>query len=242
MNAHEAPLVLAFDTATSGCTVSLTRGGEDGGRIVASQLFNNSITHSRKLLVAIDGLLKECGIDWEQVAAVAVGLGPGSFTGLRIGLSTAKGLVASTGIPLIGISTLDAVAAAVCMEQRLICAALDARKHEVYTACYRRDNEGRLQKLDKIVSISPEKLIERIKEPVVIVGDGVFSYRQVWEQGLGNMVQFAPAALHVPSAVNIGFLAYEHYLKQDFLDPGEASPLYVRASDAELSLGRKVKV
>ncbi|PID77586.1 MAG: tRNA (adenosine(37)-N6)-threonylcarbamoyltransferase complex dimerization subunit type 1 TsaB [Deltaproteobacteria bacterium] len=240
MKNQQEPVILAFDTATTACTVSLTTGGIEDGKVIASRQFCGSITHSRRLLVVIDEILQESGLKWEQLAGLAIGLGPGSFTGLRIGLSTAKGLAASSSLPLMGVSTLAGLAAG-CTGSRLICAVIDARKKEVYSAFYRFDKRGGLIQQGEITASAPEKLAESIRESVLLVGDGVFACGGLWWKKLGDLVRLAPPGLHQPNAANIGFLAWQHYQEQNFLDLAEASPLYVRASDAELNLGKKMK-
>ena len=150
-------------------------------------------------------------------------------------MATAKGLAATAGIPLLGISTLDALAGN-CMTPRLICAALDARKKEVYVAFYRCDGMGVARRIGEIRAVDPLKLADEIHEPVLIVGDGVLVYGDHWKKELGEKVEFAPPALHYPSAAAIGLLGGEDLQNDRVLDLAAAVPLYVRASDAELSL------
>jgi tRNA threonylcarbamoyladenosine biosynthesis protein TsaB len=232
------PLILALDTATGCCALALTVGTVRGGTVLASLSLNTSITHSRRLIAAIDWLLFETEMDWPMIDGIAVGLGPGSFTGLRIGMATAKGLAATAGIPLLGISTLDALAGN-CMTPQLICAALDARKKEVYVAFYRYDGMGVVRRIGEIRAIDPLKLADEISEPVLIVGDGVLVYGDYWQKELGEKVEFAPPALHYPSAAVIGLRGGEDLQNGRVLDLAAAVPLYIRASDAELSLETK---
>lgn len=240
MQPQEKTRILAIDTATRGCSVALVSSDVNGSELIGVQVFNNSITHSRRLLSTIDILLKETETEWPDVSGIAVGLGPGSFTGLRIGLSTAKGLVASANIPLLGLSTLDGFAAA-CITDKLICSVIDARKKEVYAAFYRRV-DCKIERVQEVVAIAPEVLADQITESVLMVGDGVKVYGALWKERLGELVELAPAAFNVPNAAHLGLLACDAYAKQNFLDPLDASPLYVRASDAELSLGKKIIV
>ncbi len=182
--------------------------------------------------------MAEVGVGWEDIDAVGVSLGPGSFTGLRIGMATAKGLVAAAGKKLVGVSTLDALAGK-CVSQRLICSVLDARKKEVYAALYRSDRDGRPKRVGDIEALAPEKLAERIKEPVVMIGDGAVVYRQLFEDVLGENLTIAPVALHEPSASFLGLSCGALFQEDQFLDVGSAVPLYVRSSDAELNLKKK---
>ena len=227
-----------MDTATGCCSLALTTGTAECGRVLASLALSSKITHSRRLITAIDWLFAETEVDWPMIDGIAVGLGPGSFTGLRIGMATAKGLAATAGKPLLGVSTLDALAGN-CLTTRLICAAVDARKREVYVAFYRCDGAGVARRIGEIRALDPQKLPDEIKEPVVIVGDGVLVYGDHWRRELGEKVQFAPVSQHYPSAAVIGFLAGGNLQNNRILDLAAAVPLYVRSSDAELSLEMK---
>ena len=233
-------LILAFDTSTSCCSVGLTQGGFDRGSVVATLSLCSGVTHSRRLLSAIDWLLKESSLSLDDISAVAVGLGPGSFTGLRIGMATAKGLAYGIGKPLIGVSSLDAVAASVRSE-RLVCAVLDARKKEVYTCFYRCDPKGIARRCGDALVMSPELLAGQIKEPVTMAGDGVTVYNQLLTELLGDLLECVPAGRSHPAAEIIGFLAAEDYRQGNFLNLAEAAPSYVRVSDAELSLEKPRK-
>lgn len=234
------PLILALDTASSCSSVALTRGPVVGGQMLASLSLNSSVTHSRRLLAAIDWLLGEAAIDRQAVDGLAVSLGPGSFTGLRIGMATVKGLVTALDKPLLGVSTLDALALN-CTGDRLICAVLDARKKEVYTCCYRHDLQGIPRRVGTIRVVSPQKLADEIEQPVLFVGDAVGVYGDLWQEVLGDRFASAPATLHYPCASALGLLAGEMLQQNQCLDLATAAPLYVRASDAELSLGPVTK-
>lgn len=235
---YRHPLILSMDTATPCSAVALTSGTRKDGRVLASLSLTGNITHSRRLLKAIDCLLHEAGIDWPEIAGIGVSLGPGSFTGLRIGMATAKGLATAAEKALFGISSLDSLAAK-CSTSRLICAVVDARKKEVYTAFYRCNSDGLAERISVMRVVAPEKLAAVITEPVVMIGDGVPVYGELFKKSLGEMVVFAPAMLHELSAGSLGMLAGEKLLIGDALDVAEAVPLYIRSSDAELNLAPK---
>jgi tRNA threonylcarbamoyladenosine biosynthesis protein TsaB len=235
MTAHDAPLILAFDTATRSCSVALTRGGPAEGAVIASVTLAVGSTHSRRLLAAIDWVLCEAGLAINEVAAIAFGLGPGSFTGLRIGMATAKGLCHGAGKPLIGIPSLDAIGCAVEADD-LICVVLDARKQEVYSCFYRRGEDGVVARCSKPAVGRPAALADAIAEPVVMAGDGVAVYAPIWRELLGGRMREATARYRYPSAEMIGLLAAASFSVGAFVDVDLAEPLYVRASDAELSL------
>ena len=232
----ELPLILAIDTASSCSSVALTRGSVGEGEVLASLSLNSSVTHSQRLLMAIDWLLNESGMDLQGVDGLAVSLGPGSFTGLRIGMATVKGLATALDKPLLGVSTLDALALN-CTGERLICAVLDARKKEVYACFYRVDLQGIPRRAGAIRVVTPQKLIEDIQQPVLFVGDAVMLYGDLWREALGARFASAPRTLHYQCASGLGLLAGEMLQQNQCLDLATAAPLYVRASDAELSLG-----
>jgi len=232
------PLILSIDTATPCSAVALTYGTRKNGRVLASLSLTGKVTHSRRLFKAIDYLMKEAEVDWAAIAGIGVSLGPGSFTGLRIGMATAKGLVAAAGKTLLGVSTLDSLAAK-CVTSRLICAVLDARKQEVYSAFYRLSDDGFAARVGDITVLAPDKLAEGITEPVVMIGDGALVYGDVFKDVLGEKVGFAPCHLHEPSASSLGMLAGEQFLAGEQLDVADAVPVYVRSSDAELNLLQK---
>lgn len=233
--------ILAVDTATSCSTVALTAGTRAEGRVLGSVSLSSNITHSRRLLGAIDRLLAETGCEKQDVSGYAVGLGPGSFTGLRIGMATVKGLAAAAGKPLYGVSTLD-ILAANCYDTRQICAVLDARKKEVYAAFYRMLDHHRPPVQEKeVAAYTPEALAEAITEPTLMVGDGLAVYGRLWQERLGDMLCLAPSQLWSPSAATLGLIAGELAEKGEALELASAAPRYVRASDAELNLQMKKK-
>ncbi|CAG35891.1 tRNA (adenosine(37)-N6)-threonylcarbamoyltransferase complex dimerization subunit type 1 TsaB [Desulfotalea psychrophila] len=232
------PVLLAIDTATNCSSVAITRGDSLCGEVIASLSLSSGITHSRRLLTSIEWLMAEVGMDWQGLTGIAVSLGPGSFTGLRIGMATAKGLATAAGLPLYGVSSLDVLASR-CVTDKLICVALDARKKEVYTALYRRVG-GEIQRLGDYQVLAPESLVAMIDEPVLFVGDGVRVYSDRLSLSALAGAEIAPAILHTISATALGFCAADCAIRGEMLDTAAAVPLYVRASDAELNLGIKV--
>jgi len=237
MESHQS-LILAMDTATPCSSVSLTSGTRKNGKVLASLSLAGNVTHSRRLLTAIDLLMEKAEVDWIDIEGIGVSLGPGSFTGLRIGMATAKGLAVAAAKPLLGISTLDGLASK-CITSKLICAVLDARKKEVYTAFYRCDAEGISERISELAVISPDKLAATIYEPVVMIGDGVSVYDDLFRSLLKEKITFAPAQLHEPVSTSLGMIAREMLERGEELDIAEAVPIYVRSSDAELNLLKK---
>jgi tRNA threonylcarbamoyladenosine biosynthesis protein TsaB len=227
------PIMLALETATMCGSVALVAEN----RCLAEFSLQTGETHSRRLLAGVDRILQETGIDWPDVDAVAVSLGPGSFTGLRIGLATAKGLAMAGGAKLIGVGTLDGLAAQLyAAGEVLICPVLDARKKEVYCSFYRCDSLGIPRRLEEYLVISPEALCARIAEPVVLLGDGAELYGDLFREKLVDLLRMPPANVYFPRAAAIGLLALDKWQQKEFLDPAAAEPIYIRPSEAELHL------
>jgi tRNA threonylcarbamoyladenosine biosynthesis protein TsaB len=196
------------------------------------------VTHSRRLLGAIDYLLSEHELDVADLDGLAVGLGPGSFTGLRIAMASMKGMATAAGTPLLGVSTLDGIALR-CSGDSKVCVVLDARKQELYRRWYSKDDLGIYRPIGSIEALGPEQLAAEVQGPVCMVGDGLLSYGEVLREGIGDNLSVGPQQLHYPSAAAIGFLCCEQLHSGEHLDSDNAVPLYVRASDAELSLVKK---
>jgi tRNA threonylcarbamoyladenosine biosynthesis protein TsaB len=229
------PIILALETATMCGSVALV----SENRCLAEFSLQTGETHSRRLLAGVDWLLQETGIDWPSIDAVAVSQGPGSFTGLRIGLATAKGLAMAGGAKLIGIGTLDGLAAQLfAAGEVLICPVLDARKKEVYCGFFKCDNQGIPRLQEEYMVINPEALCARIDEPVVLLGDGATAYEYLFQEKLVDLLKVVPSNVYFPRAATIGLLAWEKWQKNEFLDPAAAEPIYIRPSEAELNLGK----
>jgi tRNA threonylcarbamoyladenosine biosynthesis protein TsaB len=179
--------------------------------------------------------MRDAGIGWPEVDGIAVSLGPGSFTGLRIGMATAKGLAAAAGTGLYGVSTLDLLAAG-SLSAGLICSVVDARKKQVYTALYRGDGAGSVSRLTEPQVLSPVEFAATIDQPVLMVGDGAVLYAELFAERLGGLFCLAPAPVNQVSAVWLGFLAADLWRRGEALDLAASSPLYIRRSDAELNL------
>jgi tRNA threonylcarbamoyladenosine biosynthesis protein TsaB len=234
------PLILSIDTSTPCSGVALTRGTRKNGDVIASITLSGNITHSRRLLKTIEWLMRESAVGWEEVEAIGVSLGPGSFTGLRIGMATAKGLAAAGGKKMTGVSTLDSLASK-CTSPGLVCALLDARKKEVYGAFYHVGEGGFSERISDAIVCAPEKFAAMIDGPALLVGDGSVVYKELFSQYLGEAAQFAPAHLNEPAAPGLGLLCGELFGRGEFLDVGSAVPMYVRSSDAELNLKIKTQ-
>lgn len=227
-------LILAIETA-SGCgSVSLTRGILRDGKVLAEYTLQPEITHSRRLLGSAAAMMKALELDWPVLDAVAISQGPGSFTGLRIGMAAAKGIAMAAGIPLIGVPTLDGLAVQVTAADWPVCCLLDARKHQVYAAFYQYDEAFGPQRQGEVMVLSPEELVEKINEPTLVAGPGIEACQSLL--AAHPLVRLLPTGALHPRAATIGFCG-ARLLAKGAADRGDnIVPLYVRASEAELSL------
>lgn len=230
-----ASVILAIETATTCGSLALV--AQD--RCLGEYSLNSSASHSRSLLSGVHWLLAQCRLSWEQIAAIAVGLGPGSFTGLRIALSTAKGLCMASDKPLIGVPTLTGLASQFPFSPLPICPVIDARKKEIYTALYRCNSQGVPEQITKAMVIPPERLQEFITTPTLLVGDGLPLYGKMLKDLLGDSALLAPPEVCFARGAAIGSAAWHLFREGSFLDPATTVPIYVRASDAELQFGEK---
>jgi tRNA threonylcarbamoyladenosine biosynthesis protein TsaB len=194
--------------------------------------------HGESVVGAIDGLLRRCGLSVMDLAAIAVGIGPGSFTGLRIALSYAKGVALATGCALVGIPSLDALALCALelpalAQTATICPILDARKGEMYAAVYRRVENG-LEKISGEFLVTAEDLARQLagEQDVFFFGQGAAAYGEVLQRLGGRVMASGPGGL--PPAAMISALGAMRLAGGQTDRPGTLQPLYVRASEAEL--------
>lgn len=223
--------ILAIDTSSPVGSIALV----EGPLLKAQQILNISATHNQRLLPGIARILADVGWSLDDLDGFAVSLGPGSFTGLRIGLSIVKGLAWATGKPLAGVPTLDALAANVSLVPHKICPILDARKGEIYTALYRQGDEGIPQRLTSYLAIKPEELVALISETTVLIGDGLLSYGDYLKRELSNRLVLAPPHLNVIHASSVAWLGWHRLWSGESADVSSCTPLYVRPSEAELN-------
>jgi len=223
--------ILAVDTATYTGSVALL----EDDRVAAEWDLQSAQTHNRRLLQTIDFLLQQTGWEIRGVDAFAVTLGPGSFTGLRIGMSTVKALAWSLRKPFVGIASLDALAAALQYASLPVCPILDARKKEVYFATYRSDANGGQIRQSPYIAAAPAQLLEHLTEPTIVCGDGWLLYREELLPALARLAIEAAAPFHFIRASFVGALARQQLLAGKAHDPLTSAPLYVRPSEAELN-------
>jgi len=226
-------ILLALDTATPSCSVALV----EDQRVMGELRRHDGETHSRHLLTMVDDLLGSCQVALCNVDAIAVTRGPGSFTGIRIGMATAKGFAAALGIPLVGVSSLDALALQASESAGLCCCLVDARKQEVYCGIYRSDGRGAIRQVQEPFVAGPDQVAAIIKERCVLIGDGALLYRQRIQERLGPLARFAPEADHRIRGATVARIGLQRMARGADEAGNDLLPLYIRKSDAELSLG-----
>ncbi len=230
-------LILGITTSTVqvGCAI----GGHEG--VLGAVHSSRGRRHAETLTPAIEFLCRQTRVELRDIGAVAVDLGPGLFTGLRVGISAAKALAYARRLPMIGVPSLDLLAFPVRHTSRTIVCAIDARRGELFSATYRQ-SPGGVQRLAPPRVSTPDDLASDllvVTDDLLLVGDGALRYQEVFEDITGAEV--ADHGLAFPLASSLVQLAHSRALREEFVRPEELSPLYLRKPDAEVSWqGREV--
>ena len=222
--------ILAFETSAKAASVALT----DGGKLLAESYQNTGFTHSQTLMVMAQDLLKTCGLSPKDVDAVAVAVGPGSFTGVRIGVAAAKGFAWGGELPCYGVSTLEAMALHLGLWQGYVVPAMDARRSQVYTAVFHAE-KGVLTRVEEDMAISLQELGEKIKkceEPVFLVGDGALLCYNTLVETVPQLVLPPEHRMH-QRAAGVALAAQAMADRGDAGNAAELTPNYLRLSQAE---------
>jgi len=229
--------ILAVETSTMSGSVALL----EDERIVSEYLLNIEVTHSDRLMPALDRILKDTGFDLSQIDCFAVSLGPGSFTGLRIGLSTIKGLGLAVDKPVVGVPTLDVLAHNITFSKYSVCPLLDARKGEIYTSLYQTNDKEELCQVVPYQVLNPRDWLTFIKDKTIFLGEGLRVYQKLIEEKIKDLALFAPFDRNVPRASVVGKLSLKRLLKGDTDDLASLAPIYLRRSEAEVKWEEKEK-
>ena len=222
--------ILAFETSAKAASVALM----ENGKLLGEAYQNTGLTHSQTLMVMAEDLLKTCNLTPKDVEAVAVAAGPGSFTGVRIGVAAAKGFAWGAELPCYGVSTLEAMARNLGVYQGYVVLAMDARRSQVYTAIFHAE-KGVLNRVEEDMAISLEELGNKIKnfeEPVFLVGDGALLCYNTLLEEVPGLVLPPEHRMHQRAAG----VALTAQVMMDAGDPGngaELTPNYLRLSQAE---------
>ncbi|HWJ02709.1 MAG TPA: tRNA (adenosine(37)-N6)-threonylcarbamoyltransferase complex dimerization subunit type 1 TsaB [Verrucomicrobiae bacterium] len=229
--------ILSIDTATKVTGLAIHRAGN----LVAESFLHTDKTHSERLMPMIMQIMEQAGIGFADLNAVAVTSGPGSFTGLRIGMATAKGIAQVRQIPVLGVNTLDALAQHGVNFPGVVVPILDARKDEVYTAVFRSEH-GHLSRYGDYRAINPVELANElvdVPENILFVGDAVPAYRNILQDILGAKAVFHPDSMSMPRGSHVGYLAVKRFAKGETDDLFALKPFYIRPSEAEVTWARK---
>jgi len=220
-------LILAFETTAKAGSVALL----EDGKLLGESYQNTGLTHSQTLLVMAEDLLCQCGKKADDVTAVAVANGPGSFTGVRIGAAAAKGFAWGRECPIYGVSTLEAMALGLGAFEGYVCAVMDARRSQVYNAMF-YVNQGKLERRtpDRAIALSDlEKELKNLEKPVFLVGDGSKLCYNTLADAVPHLVMPPENRMH-QRAVGVGLAALA---QADPDDPAGLAPNYLRLSQAE---------
>lgn len=222
--------ILALETATIAGSIAIV---DDGYGLISEVRVNLKIAHAERLMPSIQWILEASRVSIDDIDAFAVSIGPGSFTGLRIGLSTAKGLSYAANRPIVPVPTLDAFARTLPYCSYAICPMFNARKSQVYAALYTWENHECRKVMDE-AAVAIDTLLKNIHERAVFLGDGAKLYRQQISGALGDRALFAPESRMSPSASTVAEIAIEKMGKGESADPVGLTPFYIRKSEAEL--------
>jgi tRNA threonylcarbamoyladenosine biosynthesis protein TsaB len=222
--------LLAVNTAAQSCGVAIMVDG----RVRAAIRLNHGQTHSRFLMQAVDSALMLSGIVLSDIDVFAVTQGPGSFTGLRIGISTVKGLAFGTDKPIVGVSSLEALAWQAPGSASRVCVMLDARRREIYWCLYAHRHDLLSPITSERVG-SVEDLLEQIEGPCVAIGNAALLYADQLEEKTGDTIQLAPAVCHEIQPDTLAQLAWQRFQQGKAEDPDSFVPVYLRKSDAQIN-------
>lgn len=224
--------ILALDSSGLVASVAVT----EDDNLLAEYTVNYKKTHSQTLLPMLDEISRMIELDLESIDAIAVAAGPGSFTGLRIGSATAKGLGLALSKPLIGVPTVEALAYNLYDVPGLICPIMDARRRQVYTGLYSFE-QHQMKTVKEQTAMGIEELTEELNQknqPVIFLGDGVAVYRDTIKEKLTVPFDFAPVHLNKQRAGAVAALGARYYAEGKTETAREHQPEYLRVSQAEI--------
>lgn len=205
------------------------------GKLVGEYYICDKLTHSQTIMPMLDDMKKLLQIELEEVDAIAVTAGPGSFTGLRIGVTAAKTLAFALNVPIVGVPTLDVIAGSMSFTDHIICPLMDARRNQVYTALYKWEEDGIVRLTDHL-AIDLDEHLESLKErteKVIFLGDGAPLFKAHIVEVLGDRALFAPSFANLQHASVLAELASKLYEEGKAEDPSTFVPMYLRKSQAE---------
>jgi tRNA threonylcarbamoyladenosine biosynthesis protein TsaB len=224
--------ILGIDTSTKYAGVAVI----EDGTLLAQSTMQFMASHSEKLLPEIAHILEIMKIPLETIDYYAITVGPGSFTGLRVGISTVKGLAFVTGKNVVPVSSLKVIARGFPYVDFPICPVMDARKKEVYSAIFKWQNQ-KLVRVKKDTVLSIDMLTEWIEDKTVFAGDGAILYKDKLIEKLGDKAVFAEPIYSIPSPEIVAIIGEEKVREGAFISAKQLQPLYLRKSEAEIKFG-----
>lgn len=239
-------IVLGIESSTPIASVAVVSEEKLLGEIT----LNIGLTHSEQLLPLIDELLRQTKLKSADLGGIAIAGGPGSFTGLRIGMATAKGLAQGLAVPIVSIPTLLALAYLETGRPGLVCPLLNARRDEVYTALFRLGSKLDSQQtnsqqmpelLEPYQAVNPKLWAEKLRssnEPVLLCGDGALDYQEIWRDVLGENAVYPAVPFLTARGASVAWLGKEKLLRGEQDDLFTFKPLYIRASEAQRKLAQ----
>jgi len=214
----------------------------DDEKLLGEYSINNKKTHSQKLMVMVNEIMKNLDLKPSDIDVFAASIGPGSFTGLRIGVATAKAMAYAMSKPVVGVPTLDALAYNIVTSRSVICPILDARNNQVFTALYESDGK-KLEKMTDYMGIPVSELVEFIKQndmQVIFTGDAVDLHMEYFKSELGENCEFAPLGSRLQRGASVAELAIQMAKEGKLSDSFELLPFYLRKSQAEREFEKKL--
>ena len=235
MNLEEGRGMKVLGIDSSGMTATVAIIEDD--KLISEFSVNHKRTHSETLMPMIDEIMKASEITPEDLDVIAIAVGPGSFTGLRIGAATVKGFGLALDIPVAAVPTLEGLAMNLWGSDKLVCPIMDARRNQVYTGLYHVNTEAELPEavLDQ-TACDIEEIIEKINtlgEPVIFLGDGVAQFRDIIEEKAAVSVSFAPAMSGLQRAASVASLGLRYHKAGKTVNADDFTPVYLRPSQAE---------
>lgn len=243
--------IFALDTSSKVATIGIL----EDEKVLLENTLNDKKTHSENLMPMIRGAFESVNLSPEDIDVFGVTVGPGAFTGLRIGISTIKGMAEAFGKPVVGLSALEVLAAGIPPTDRIICPILDAQRNQVYAGLYRysfdqdktnNDNKERtltVLKDTKVIKI--QDLIELTayrEEKIIFVGDGLNLYEKTLEEGLGDYFEKLIFSHRIPRASVVGELTRRKHVEGKSYKAQELKPIYLRKSQAEVQFDERRKM
>jgi tRNA threonylcarbamoyladenosine biosynthesis protein TsaB len=224
--------LLAVETATMLGGIAIM----DDDKLVAESRLNVRVTHSERIMKEIDRVLRSAAMDISEIDVFGISIGPGSFTGLRVGLSTVKGLVYATGKKLVTVPTLECMAWNLPFSAYQVCPMLDARRKEIYAAIFRWSDAGFERVMDER-TLSIDSLLAMIDTKTIFLGECALLYKDVIMRELNDRALFGAPQHMVPSPANTALLCMKKAVKGEYTDALKAVPAYHRRSEAEIKFG-----